>query len=430
MRRRPSAHPRTATRRIPARTFLAVLVLTVGLLASACSSGDTTGTGDTDARSGGVDGSTGDPAAPDDADDPAPVPDPFDGDVDDFYRVPELPEDGRPGDLIRIQEIDAAPGETAVRIMYLTEDRTGTIRAATGTIHHPDGDAPEDGWPVIADAHGTTGIVAACAPSRLGLVPADHGMEAVRVMADYIGLGPEGERHPYLSKTAEANAVIDALHATRGLLGDDMGRRWVLVGHSQGGHAALAGAELAGERAPDLELLGAVASAPGAQFQEVHGDELQLRIITSLIMMGSESEWPELDPETYFAADRLETVEEIITTNCLDEIVPAMIPLAASSDLFAVDPFTDDDARAFMAENDPLPEPVDVPILVTGAGADIIVVPRRVEALRDRLCAIGQQTEYRWYEDADHGTLPAIAGDDIDAWVQARFAGESAGDDC
>lgn len=402
---------------------LLVAVLVLG----ACSSGDD-GKGSADPKA--TDGPATTEVSGDGDPDAALVPEPFDGDDDAFYEVPDPLPDGETGDLIRIQAIDAADGERAMRIMYLSEDRNGTRRAATGTIFHPDGDAPEGGWPVIADAHGTTGIVEQCAPSRIGLVPPDQGIESVRIMADYIGLGPTGERHPYLSKTAEANAVLDSIVAAEKLLGDDLSPRWLVVGHSQGGHAALATAELAAERLPQRELVGVVASAPGAQFEEVHGDELQLRIITSLILMGSQSEWPELDPADFFAPERLETVEEIITENCLDDIVPAMIPLAAPPDLFTVDPLTDPRTREFMAANDPLPEPVDVPILLVAAGGDIIVVPERVEALRDRLCSIDQQTEYVMRPEADHGNLPAVAGDLIASWIGDRFEDRPAGDDC
>jgi len=38
-------------------------------------------------------------------------------------------------------------------------------------------------------------------------------------MTDYNGLGPVGELHPYLSKAAEGNAVIDAVRAVRRLPG-------------------------------------------------------------------------------------------------------------------------------------------------------------------------------------------------------------------
>lgn len=413
----------------PRWRWLPILVAVLLVALTACAGGgssESEGDGPTTVAESGstiIDGGS-------DGADPPALPEPFDGDEAAFYEVPDPLPDGKPGDLLRLQPIDADAGEVGWRIMYRTEDRTGRARAATGTVFHPEGDAPDGGWPVIADAHGTTGIMEACAPSRLGLVPSGHGIDSVRVMADYVGLGPSGERHPYLSKTAEANAVLDGLIATHHLLGGDASTEWVVVGHSQGGHAALATAELAAERAPGLDLVGIVASAPGAQFTEVHGDELQLRIITSLILMGSESEWPELDPEAFIAADRFDEVERIVTEHCLDEIVPAMIPLAVSPDLFDVDPLTAPETRRFMEANDPLPEAVDVPVLVLAGGADIIVVPARVDALVDRLCSIGQQTEYSVHPDADHGSLPVEAADLVDSWVRDRLDGAPAGDDC
>ena len=38
----------------------------------------------------------------------------------------------------------------------------------SGTLTVPKGKAPKGGWPVIAWAHGTTGIADSCAPSREG----------------------------------------------------------------------------------------------------------------------------------------------------------------------------------------------------------------------------------------------------------------------
>lgn len=415
--------------RVPRRRWVGILTMTLLLGLAACGGTGSSGSDPAPPTTTADTGSTIADDSPGGTDVPE-LPEPFDGDETAFYEVPDPLPDGEAGELLRLQRLDTGPVEVGWRIMYRTEDRTGRIRAATGTVFHPAGDAPDGGWPVIADAHGTTGIVEACAPSRLGLVPADHGIESVRVMADYVGLGPAGERHPYLSKTAEANAVLDGVVAAHQLLGEDASPEWVVVGHSQGGHAALATAELAAERTPDLDLLGVVASAPGAQFTEQHGDALQLRIITSLILMGSESEWPELDPALFIAEDRFDEVEGIITEHCLDEIVPAMIPLAVSPELFDVDPLTAPETRRFMEANDPLPEPVDVPILVLAGGSDIIVVPARVDALVDRLCSIGQQTEYSVHPDADHGSLPAETADLVDSWVRDRLDGEPAGDDC
>jgi len=420
----------TARSRRPLRRRPAALLAGLALLLAvpACSSDDPSSGGDrtTTTAADGTGTTTGGAGGGPDAT----VPEPFEGSVEAFYEVPDPLPAGEPGDVIRLQPIEADGGDVATRVMYLSEDRTGAPRAVTGTVHHPEGDAPDGGWPILADAHGTTGIIARCAPSRLGLVPADHGVAGVRVMTDYIGLGPEGELHPYLSTTAEANALLDSLVATRNLLGEQVSNQVVIVGHSQGGHAALVSSERLAERTPDFELLGTVAVAPGAQFTESYGDDIQLRIIMSMIVLGSGSEWPDVDPAEYFAPDVYEQVRGIVLENCLDRIVPEMIPIAVDPGMYQQDPRTSGPAAGWAAENDAATRTFDAPLLLITGGRDITVVPARVEGLRERLCDIGQQTEYTLYPEADHSSEPAVAAEEIDAWVQARLAGEPATDDC
>lgn len=51
------------------------------------------------------------------------------------------------------------------RFLYSTVDQHGEIAGATSAVYLPDGEAPEQGWPVIAWAHGTVGIGDDCTPS-------------------------------------------------------------------------------------------------------------------------------------------------------------------------------------------------------------------------------------------------------------------------
>ena len=91
-----------------------------------------------------------------------------------------------------------------------------------------------------------------CALSRSATEAPGWGVEGVWAMTDYVGQGPVGELHPYLSKPSEGNAVIDAVRAARQLPDAGASERWVSIGHSQGGHGALSAHELAAERAPEL----------------------------------------------------------------------------------------------------------------------------------------------------------------------------------
>lgn len=362
---------------------------------------------------------------------PSPAVEDFSGTVEEFYVVPEPLPPGAPGDLIRTQRIDAPPGEVGLRIMYHSTDVNGTDRAVTGVLYHPDGEPPTDGWPVVATAHGTSGIAEQCAPSRWPYDPQTFGVRGVRVATDYVGLGPVGEVHPYLSVDAEGNAVVDSVIAAHQLPLAAAGDEWLVVGHSQGGHAALAAADRAADRAPEYPLLGTVAIAPGAQLAESFGDDIQTRIITTLVLFGAAADDPSIDPERYLSPEAYRTASIVIHAGCLGDAVAALLPLAVSEDYFLIDPRTDEGlGDEWLVANEPTPEAVDVPLLLVQGDADITVVPARTDALFERLCAAGQVVDYVVLPGADHETEPEVAADDISSWLAARLAGEPAASSC
>jgi pimeloyl-ACP methyl ester carboxylesterase len=380
------------------------------------------------------DGGGGDDAAPDGAADaaaaaPAPPPEEFTGPVEDFYEVPDPLPPGGPGDLVRVQPLEAAPGEAGLRIMYHSTDGDGDDRAVTGVVYFPTGTPPEGGWPVLASAHGTTGIAATCAPSRIPLVPDGYGVTGVRVATDYIGLGPEGEVHPYLSAAAEGNAMVDAVRAVHQVDEAHAGDRWLVVGHSQGGHAALITNEIAADRLPEYELLGTVAIAPGAQFTEAYGDDVQLRIITTMVLFGAAAEDPAIDPRDYLNPEAA-AAAEVVKDACLGTIIETMAPFAASPDFYVTDPLEDEAGRTWMEENDPGQVVSESPLLLVSGGRDAIVVPARTRALYDRLCGLGQVVEFLELPEATHDTEPTTAAGQVSGWLADRLAGEPAPDTC
>src|SRR5262249_26025550 len=132
------------------------------------------------------------------------------------------------------------------------------------------------GWPVITWAHGTTGVADICAPSRDGLDPSANTGETyinpdlnawlaagyAVLRTDYEGLGTPG-KHPYLVGTSEGRSVLDIVAAAR-QLDPTISKRYLIAGHSQGGHAALFAAGLASSWQPGLQLKGTVAFAPAS----------------------------------------------------------------------------------------------------------------------------------------------------------------------
>ena len=85
-----------------------------------------------------------------------------------FYSTPNPLPSGQPGELIRSEEFDEyqlPEGMFAFRILYYSRSGRGADVAASGVVLTPDQQVPAGGWPVIAWAHGFTGIARQCAPS-------------------------------------------------------------------------------------------------------------------------------------------------------------------------------------------------------------------------------------------------------------------------
>src|SRR3984957_4326151 len=151
-----------------------------------------------------------------------------------------------PGTLLQAQPMPGAPdGASAWRILYSSTGLSGEPIPVSGVVMGPPPPAPPGGRPVVAWAHPTTGVVSRCAPS-LARVFFDS-VQGLRDMlargyvvaaTDYPGLGTP-ETHPYLVGVSEGRAVLDSVRAARRVSGADAGVRYVVWGHSQGGHAAL-----------------------------------------------------------------------------------------------------------------------------------------------------------------------------------------------
>jgi hypothetical protein len=193
-----------------------------------------------------------------------------------FYATPPSLAATKPGALLRQEafRLYALPsGVRAVRILYHSLDATGGDVATSAVVLIPPGAPPKGGWPIIAWAHGTSGVARQCAPSLMkdvyygeeGLFPMVRAGYAV-VATDYHGLGTEGP-HQYVNKIAQAYDVIFSIPAARAAVAA-LGQRWVVDGHSQGGTAAWGVAEMEHDR-QDAGYLGAVAVAPASRLDEV-----------------------------------------------------------------------------------------------------------------------------------------------------------------
>jgi pimeloyl-ACP methyl ester carboxylesterase len=356
-----------------------------------------------------------------------------------FYDTPSL-AGSQPGALLRQAPFDgyAVPkGAHAVRILYHSLSADGRDVATSGVVLIPAGQAPPGGWPVIVWAHGTSGVARLCAPSlekdmeygEEGLMPMVRAGFAV-VATDYHGLGTEGP-HEYINKTAQARDVIYSVPAARAAV-PALGRRFVVVGHSQGGLAAWSVAEMqATLRDPDY--LGAIsvsgAADPRAILQAMGdpGDSAAFYLVYMAYAIHVRA--PEFKPADMLVGQALARYTDVTTRGCWFYAYASFLDahggpvLKAGWDRSA-------GAQKFFAANELGKAPVGGPLLVLTGEADETVPLALVKATVRKACSNGIALSFHSYPGLDHDPTMEKSTPDQLAWVRERFAGKPFESNC
>lgn len=354
---------------------------------------------------------------------------------DAFYDPPsDAPT--TPGVLLRSEPFTQGvpAGARAWRILYTTTRDEGVPATASGLVLAPES-APPGPRPVIAWAHGTTGITPGCAPSLAadplgsGALPAPAEVLArgwVVVATDYPGLGTAGP-HPYLIGQGEGRSVLDAVRAARHLTGVDLAEQTVVWGHSQGGHAALWTGILAPTYAPEENVLGVAALAPAADLSGLVDNLGGLRLTTVLaayVIQSYSEVYPDVDYSRMVRPTARVQAREM-AGRCLAEpssTVTLMSSLLFDRPIWDGDP-TSGAFGARLHENTPT-GPIPAPLLVAQGGSDPLILPSvQADYVRQR-CATGGVVDYRTYPGRDH--LGVVAPDspllpELLAWTQDRL---------
>ena len=365
--------------------------------------------------------------------------------VDAFYTAPDDGAD-HAGVLLRSEPYtrDIPDDARAWRILYTTTRDDGDPALASGIVVIPAQPGIEP-IPVIAWAHGTTGIARPCAPSILdsGIgAGAFYAMDAVidqgwaLVATDYIGLGTEGP-HPYLIGQGEGRSVLDAVRAARQLDDESLANQTVVWGHSQGGHAALWTGQIAPSYAPDVPLAGVAALAPASDLLGLV-DSLSTMtggsIFATYVLSAYIDAYPDINIHDY-VRPTAQTAFTAIAGRCLAE--PSVFASIITSITTGMSMFTTTDLASGaihprLQQNSPT-GPIEAPLLIAQGASDSLIAPDVQRAYVDGLCASGQQVDYRVYPGRNH--VPLVEPDstlipDLIEWTIARFAGDPAVSTC
>ncbi|MFD6357770.1 lipase family protein [Nocardia tengchongensis] len=322
---------------------------------------------------------------------------------------------------------------SARKLTYWTRDSADQPALSTGVVFTPAGTPPPGGWPVLSWEHGTVGIGDDCAPSVTGRSDRDNGFLATWlkqdyaiVATDYIGLGTPGV-HAYLDGRAEAHAAIDMVRAARAV-DDSLASKWVAIGQSQGGGAAVFTASLATRYAPELDYRGAVATGPasnivdaatlvgpGTTFGSSH-----ITAYSAYVLNGVKAARPDFDLDSYLTPQGKQLVEDAKTL-CFGPLADRAEGLSLGQLLSR--PLSDGDfvpvARSVM----------DVPLtgydrpLFIGQGTNDTDVPAPLTAkLVADMTLAGTHPEVHVYPGKDHsGAMLASLADSV-PFVARLFA--------
>ncbi len=362
--------------------------------------------------------------------------------LDPFYTPPDPLPSTDPGHLIRYEPLgDDIEGASAYRILYVSEAPDGSPTVSGGFIVVPDAPAPPGGREVVAWAHPTVGLGEACAPSRRSNPIADELTEPwmlqmvkfgwVVVATDYAGLGTPGPSL-YLIGRAEAYDVVNSVRAARQFPGVDAGTDWAVYGHSQGGHSALWTGVLAGEYAPELDLVAVTAAAPAAELVPLV-DEQWDQDVAWVIGPEVVEAWPNVYPDLPLdgivnrprSARTVRLAEDCVLTAALEGVLRQKL----GERFFARNPA--DDPRWAAALTEQTPPPVTrVPVLIVQGTDDEVVVPNTTALLVERWCEAGSDLSMVWLGGQGHTGAGERAGTIAGAYLWDVFAGRAVGNTC
>jgi hypothetical protein len=359
-----------------------------------------------------------------------------------FYDPPTDLADAAPGDVLRAESFDPAiGGAEGWRVLYRTTAPDGSPAASSGVVLAPAADPVAADRPVVAWDHPTTGVARGCAPSLLPdpTVAMFGASEAIAngwvwAATDYPGLGTPGP-HPYLIGESLGRATLDMVRAAR-QLPTGATNRFATWGHSEGGQASLWAGILAGDYAPDLDLVAVSAAAPAIELADLVAADEGTAAGKLLLSMGLVA-WSELYPDASLDV-ALTSVARPLARNvaaaCIETQtqVEALAPrvLAAQALPFAaVDLTTTDPWARILAENTPTGA-IDVPLLVGQGLDDKVVVPATTRAALVTRCADGEQVTFETLPGVGHLEAGRVFAPTAMSWLGQRFAGEPAASNC
>jgi acetyl esterase/lipase len=353
--------------------------------------------------------------------------------ISNFYETPNPLPPGKPGELIRSEPFGeyALPYEvSALRFLYHSRAASGEDVAASGVVLIPDGKPPVGGWPVIAWAHGFSGVARACAPSLMKNLYAGPflsmyvGLGYAVVATDYTGLGTNF-RNAFVDVRSNSMDVIYSVVAARVAV-PQLGSRWIAMGESQGGGLAAIGVAEMQNDIRDPNYLGGIAISGVADIKDVYGGVAQGNSRGMLVSLayGIKTVYPRFQVSDVIT-DKAVPLYQQIESRCS---VPENASEVPAGEMLKPNWDNEPFVKQFFSANTLGQKPAYGPLLVIGTEADPEVPIALTVKVVGHMCKQGDRVQFYKYQGS--GSLLGDSVADQIAWIQARFAGRHAPSNC
>jgi Secretory lipase len=352
-----------------------------------------------------------------------------------FYDTPHPLPAGKAGELIRSEEFDQYElpfSVNAVRILYHSRSAAGEDVAASGIVLIPGaGKPPAGGWPVLAWAHGATGVARSCAPSLMRNV--GHGpffsmyvnLGYAVVATDYTGLGSDF-RNAFLDGPSNATDVITSISAARAAV-PELGARWIVMGEAEGSLAAVAVAEMENE-IRDPSYLGSIAISGVPSAEEIY--EHSTRGFSSLMLTslayGIKTVYPQFQETDLLTEKGLALYHHIEQMCSQARAIPELPPAEVTKPSWEKNVFV----RQYFVRNNLGQTRAYGPILVISGDADQATPPTMTAQAIARMCKQGDRIQWERYHDLDPERVIGDSVRDQIGWIEARFASRAPTTNC
>jgi pimeloyl-ACP methyl ester carboxylesterase len=334
-------------------------------------------------------------------------------------------------------------GIRAWRVLYHSTRLDGSDIAVSGAFFAPDEPAPAGGYPILAQAHGTTGIAQGCAPSlqpfhaqpgrssyfKTYIAPYLEAGYAV-AMPDYQGMGAPGP-YSYLIGELEGKNTLDSVRALKRFAEIPTSDEVFVWGHSQGGHASAFTSQLASGYAPEIKLRAAVLLAPAVELKDLveHVFSTSKAAPTTGLMLVVVRAWSQVYPDLA-QVNLLKPGASLAPVEDFCGLAAILATLRAPGDYFAMNPMSSPAWIARIDENMPQTNLLQVPMFIGQGEQDQIVYPPSTQAFAQAACKDGTAVFFKFYPQAGHLDLPTYATADTLAYMQGILGNGTPPDNC